>query len=43
MLNGRLTSIQSLVLYSALSAYFGIIKNERHGVHVTQLMMIGCR
>jgi hypothetical protein len=33
----RLASIQSLVLYPALSAYFDIIKNERHGVHVTQL------
>lgn len=32
-----LASIQSLVLYPALSAYFDIIKNERHGVHVTQL------
>jgi len=33
----RLASIQSLVLYPALSAYFDIIKNERHGVHVSQL------
>jgi hypothetical protein len=32
-----LASIQSLVLHPALSAYFDIIKNERHGVHVTQL------
>jgi hypothetical protein len=32
-----LASIQSLVFYPALSAYFDIIKNERHGVHVTQL------
>lgn len=30
-------SIQSLVFCPALSAYFDIIKNERHGVHVTQL------